>query len=218
MAIQFMSVKCPECGGNLSVESDREFAFCSYCGTKVMMNNENEHIYRTIDEAEIKHAETDRIVKMRQLDLEEKSDASRKGLMIVWLAAVAILIVVGIIGFSIGNTGMEICLMLAMIAGMYGYAEIIGNKKKRRTVTGSHEAAITESMTRCAGKHYNSAVMLFKSAGFRNVSAVPLHDLSLLTMRKNGQVDTVTIDGADDFEEGDVYPKDARIAIMYHSR
>ena len=80
MAVQFISVKCPECGATLSVENDRKFAFCSYCGTKVIISNENEHIYRTIDEAGIKQAETDRIVKLRQLDMEEKAFFFKKNL------------------------------------------------------------------------------------------------------------------------------------------
>lgn len=64
MAINLISIKCPGCGADLSVEDNREFSSCSYCGTKVKINNDNEYIYRTIDEAGIKQAETDRIVKL----------------------------------------------------------------------------------------------------------------------------------------------------------
>ena len=54
MAIKMISVKCPDCGASLDVEEGRRQCFCSYCGAKVMINNENEYIYRTIDEADIK--------------------------------------------------------------------------------------------------------------------------------------------------------------------
>ncbi len=66
--------------------------------------------------------------------------------------------------------------------------------------------------------HYNSVVLLFQGAGFRNVSAVPLHDLTILNVGRNGKVDTVTINGSSEFEEGDVFPRDSKVLIPYHSR
>ena len=29
-------LKCPSCGANVDISDDREFCFCSYCGTKIM--------------------------------------------------------------------------------------------------------------------------------------------------------------------------------------
>lgn len=72
MAIRFTAVKCPECGAEFDIEEGRKQAFCSYCGTRILINNDNEHIYRTIDEAEIKKAEAEQIIRMRELDLLEK--------------------------------------------------------------------------------------------------------------------------------------------------
>ncbi|MCB7067525.1 hypothetical protein LI031_27070 [Enterocloster citroniae] len=73
-------------------------------------------------------------------------------------------------------------------------------------------------MIGCEEKNYNSVVMLFRGAGFTNVTAVPLNDLNILSQRKNGQVEAVTINGNGDFDEGDVYPREANILITYHSR
>ena len=72
MAVKFTSVKCPECGANLPIEEGRERVFCSYCGTPVVITNENEKIIRHIDEAKIKRAETDRVIKYGQFELEKK--------------------------------------------------------------------------------------------------------------------------------------------------
>ena len=55
MAVKFTSVKCPDCGAVLPIEEGRNQVFCSYCGSKIIITNENEHIYRHIDEAEIKN-------------------------------------------------------------------------------------------------------------------------------------------------------------------
>lgn len=70
MAIKLVSVKCPDCGQTLSIEENRTQAFCTYCGAKVLIHNENEHIFRNINEAGLKQAETDRLVKLKELELE----------------------------------------------------------------------------------------------------------------------------------------------------
>ena len=75
MAIRFVSIKCPECGASLDVEEGRQQIFCSYCGTKVMVQNDNEYIYRHIDEASIKQAEADKIVQLRKLEIIERKRA-----------------------------------------------------------------------------------------------------------------------------------------------
>lgn len=220
MAISLMPVKCPQCGADLSVESDRAFLFCAYCGAKIIINNDNEHIYRTIDEAGIKQAETDRMIKLRQLDMEEKSNFSRKTLIVAWLAATAILIFIGIIGYTIGNEGMEMCMLFAMLVGMWGGVGLFaGDKKKKASiVVGTNEVIITSAMTECVGKNWNSVVLLLKGAGFINVVTAPLHDLTVFNQRKNGKVESVSLNGITDFEEGDVYPKNTNVLITYHSR
>ena len=66
MSIDLVSLKCPDCGAQLNIEQGRKEAFCSYCGAKIVVNNENEHIYRYIDEAALKRAETEHMVRMNE--------------------------------------------------------------------------------------------------------------------------------------------------------
>ncbi|MBQ6441502.1 MAG: hypothetical protein IJJ13_02780 [Lachnospiraceae bacterium] len=94
MSIRFIAVKCPQCEADLSIEEGRPFAFCTYCGTKVMIKDENEHIYRNIDEARIKESETERIVRLRELELEEKEKThERKTKMIAYGIALAFVLI-----------------------------------------------------------------------------------------------------------------------------
>ena len=51
MGYKLISVKCPDCGLTLSIEENRTQAFCTYCGAKVLISNENEHIFQQVDEA-----------------------------------------------------------------------------------------------------------------------------------------------------------------------
>ena len=60
---------CPHCGAPLEFDDSRDFGFCQYCGSKVTLDD-----YRTtsriIDEARIKEAETDQMLKMKALEAQ----------------------------------------------------------------------------------------------------------------------------------------------------
>lgn len=44
-------LKCPACGANMEVEDNREFAFCTYCGTKISIHSDTENIYALAEKA-----------------------------------------------------------------------------------------------------------------------------------------------------------------------
>ena len=70
--MKIVSLKCPECKADISLDDEKEFGFCQYCGTKILFQNENKFIYKNIDEAKIKQAETDRLIKIKQIEIDEK--------------------------------------------------------------------------------------------------------------------------------------------------
>ena len=78
MAIKLVAVKCPECGAMLNIEENRTQAFCTYCGAKVLIHNENEFTFRHVDVADLERAETDRIVKLKQIEIAEKDKVDFK--------------------------------------------------------------------------------------------------------------------------------------------
>lgn len=77
---------------------------------------------------------------------------------------------------------------------------------------------ISNAMVTCRGKDFRVAVSLFRDAGFTNISAVSLKDLSFLSGIDNGKVVDVAINGDTKFVENDVVLKTARIMITYHSK
>ena len=97
LAYKLISVKCPDCGQTLSIEENRTQAFCTYCGAKVLISNENEYVFRQVDEADIKKAETERIIRLREMELAEKNSSLRKVLTIIWLILSLILITIAVI-------------------------------------------------------------------------------------------------------------------------
>ena len=216
MAIQFVSVKCPQCGADLSIESDRQQAFCTYCGTKVIVHNENEHIYRNIDEARIKESETERLIRLKELELEEKENAKGRRTTMIAYGIALFFLGAGFLSMALNLTVGMMGIAIGFYIAMFTYFKSDDKKKKARRIHAPDEVQITDAMSGFDEQDFNSVVVLFQSAGFTNVNAVPLKDLTILNPLKNGKVDRVTING-DFFERGDVFKRDAKVVIMYHS-
>lgn len=55
MAFEINQMKCPSCGANLEFDGERDKVFCTYCGTPIVITDENrtEIIHRVVDEAAI---------------------------------------------------------------------------------------------------------------------------------------------------------------------
>ena len=92
MSIKLLAIKCPECGATLDIEEGRKQLFCSYCGSKVLVENDNEYIYRRVDEARIREAEVKEKIRLRELEMEEakqkQHDSLRKLLTYIWVASI----------------------------------------------------------------------------------------------------------------------------------
>lgn len=81
MSIKANVVKCPQCGADLPVEEGKKQFFCSYCGTKVIITNENEHIYHHVNETGVKFAEAVQKIGLKKVELAEKKfEANEKRL------------------------------------------------------------------------------------------------------------------------------------------
>lgn len=103
MSYKVITIKCPECGATLLAKEGREHMFCSYCGARILLDNENEYIYRHIDEAGVKQAETERLIKLKQLELEAKAREEERKLTYLKIKISVILVIVGLIMQIGGN-------------------------------------------------------------------------------------------------------------------
>lgn len=69
--MKLISLKCPECKADLNIEEGRKTCYCQYCGAKILIDdNSSTHTYRKIDEARIKEAEADKIIRLKEIELE----------------------------------------------------------------------------------------------------------------------------------------------------
>ena len=228
MAIKLNSVKCPECGASLPIEEGRTQVFCSYCGTKVIVTNENEYIYRHIDEAGVKQAETNRIVRMRELDLEEQRTAQgntlKKVLTIIWLVLSLIVIAICIVKIAIQDDFTTGFLMLFYLGGpvvgggAYLIFKLIPDKEADKVLMSSGGIRLPKDIFPYSEKNYEAVQSALRSAGFRNISCINMHDLTLGLLQKPGKIDSITVNGEKITSGGRVYMPDVPITITYHGK
>ena len=69
--MKLINMRCTNCGADLEIDPDRKQLFCSYCGTKLVLDDENVQITnRIVDEARLKEAE----VRLRELEYEHERE------------------------------------------------------------------------------------------------------------------------------------------------
>lgn len=228
MAIKFTSVKCPECGASLPLEEGRKQVFCSYCGTKVMVTNENEYIYRHIDEADVKKAETDRIIRMRQQDLDSQLNAQntgiRKILTTIWLILSLIVLAICVVKIAFLDDFTTGFLMLFYVGGPVigggGYLifKLIPEKESDKVLLNGGGIRFPKDIMPLSDKNYESVRSALEVAGFTNVKCVNMHDVTLGLLQKPGKVESISVNGTNITTGGRVYMPNTPIIITYHGK
>ena len=145
MAISFISTKCPNCGAELEIEQGRDMAFCTYCGGKVILHNENEYTInkttRTIDETEIARAQADRDVRIREMELREQASRSAQKMKLLYLG-------IGIFFGLLSLAGMlfrVFPLILCFIPGIVLVARALKEPSNKTDNIESHYRSTPES-------------------------------------------------------------------------
>lgn len=230
LGYKLISVKCPDCGQTLSIEENRTQAFCTYCGAKVLISNENEYVFRQIDEADVKKAETERIIRMRELEIAEKNSSIRKVLTIIWLIVTLVLLVIAIIlMLSPGNDDMPgwaggflfLFYACAPIIGGGGYLVFkwLPEKENEKIIEKQGGIRFPSELAPFSDKKYFPVEDTLRSAGFTNVTCVNLHDLNMFTaLVSSDKIDKITINGKAITSGGKIYMPDVPIVITYHGR
>ena len=88
--MKLISIRCPNCGGEIKANTEKEKLTCGYCHTEFLLDDEvkrseTHHIYT--DEAKIKKAEIDKEIELKKLEIESKKldmeKAKRKNYAII---------------------------------------------------------------------------------------------------------------------------------------
>lgn len=96
MAIKMIPVTCPRCNASIDVDANRDYCFCTYCGTKILMEDDSiktinlNYHYTKTDEAKIEKTKSNERIRLREL---QSMDAEKKWVGIAYLAIMAILFI-----------------------------------------------------------------------------------------------------------------------------
>lgn len=101
---------------------------------------------------------------------------------------------------------LNICLLLLVFCTSCG---------EKATHEGEVQAPIESSAA--SGKNYEDVVKQFKTAGFKEVSTREIPDLITGWLTKDGEVESVSINGDTEYSTNIWFPQDASVVVAYHT-
>ena len=191
-----ISVTCPQCNANFQEDDNKKSTFCMYCGAQIFLvdsTQRSETINRTIDEARIKEAE----LALERLKVQDKQSTQDRKTVKIVIAGVA-----AVIGICI-----TIAVLYFLNIGELRDTVDYENYDRKEICAGSNKEY--------EGRNYEDVMDELKALGFKNVQAKSLHD-SILIIRPEGTVGSVSIDGKTEFSSEDTFDKHATVLIRYH--
>ena len=238
MAVKYVTVKCPECGANLPIEKGRQAIFCSYCGSQIMLVDENEYKYKYevthhhVDEAEIMRAEAELLrvkaesekvaayakLKEKQAREDAKRATLNRDIRITAYFIALIFAVISVVRMSSGEnsldavTGVAIAVVIVIITLSSADAERKRNKEIQMLRDG--KIKLTGDAINWEDENVGRVRSKFESLGFQNIKTVNLKDLTFGILKKAGNVEYVSINGEKPCEGW--YNIDSKIVIKYH--
>lgn len=191
------SMTCPHCGATIDVDADVETTYCNYCGNKIYIDdnakkiNKNINYHKTyVDEAKIKKIESKERIRLEELAYKEREDRRNNKVFFIC------------IGF----------LFLIMIV-CFGLAE--GSEQKNKPK--EDEIEVPFSAEELEGKNYEVVISDLENAGFTNVKEKQIKDIVVGLVKKDGEVEQVSVNGDSDFTSGTIFPDDAKVVVVYHT-
>lgn len=207
---------CLNCGAQISLDDSRDFGFCQYCGTKIMLDDYRS-THRVVDEARIHESETDRIIRLKELEIEEKEkERSRKSRKNAYIVA-AVMAVIGGILVAFESLLGPLLIIGGGVVALITYTGGIEQRENRENKQKSHDGMIklTSTAFDYEGKNYKVIEDVYARLGFKNISVINLRDLHLGLLKKNGVIEGIIIDD-EVIDSNKWYNPSAEVVITYH--
>ena len=231
------SIVCSNCGSSLViVDNNREFAFCEFCGTKLILDDYRvrEHY---VDEAAMRRVEYEEKVRMRELDIEEQNRARyarlRKIVAVSWIAVMILLIIVMLVMYrSFDDIGIRINVVvwgLIFLVFLFGggiYLLFHALPEKENELMHIRNGGIRFPDSTIMNVKYMLAVQTLHQLGYKNVSVANMHDLTFgfgiyvngdSIKAGEGDIASITVNGKTARFCGYYMPNDL-IIIYYHGK
>ena len=107
MALKMIPVRCPSCGAVAQISSDRKTAFCEYCGTQLIVNNENEFTFNYANTADVIRAQTEQAKVLDEINEKNQTATNRNKLIEILAIAGTALFATGFIARVINMRSLE---------------------------------------------------------------------------------------------------------------
>lgn len=132
--IDLIKLQCPNCSANLEVDKSLEQCFCTYCGTKILIQNSNKASFTYVDQAALAAEEN----KKRALELEEKKrveDLKRAKKVLIYYAYGILALFIAGFGFGIAkenySTGGIVITTIQLFCLIISFALFLGISKDK---------------------------------------------------------------------------------------
>ena len=183
---------CSNCKAQLDVDIDNLLAFCPYCGQKLLFDmDQMEYVLAEKEKTKRAQERTKRIqMEYEYKEREEKRDSRQaRNALFLFLAFIIVALM---------------CLA-------------VSNSLNIRKHTQNDEVKVSTSAVDFRNKNYIDVQKIIEKDGFLNIELLPNEDLILGWLTKDGSVESISIDGRDDFSSGTWFSKDAIVRIVYHT-
>ena len=238
MAVKYVTIKCPECGANLPIEEGRQAVFCSYCGSQVMVVDENEYKYKYevthhhVDEAKIMRAEAELLrakaesektaADIKLKEEQAKEDAKRavfsRDIRITAYFAALIFAAISVVRMSSGENSLAaiagVAIAITIVAITLSSARAERERNKEIHMLRDGKIKLTGDALSWEDENVSRVRSKFESLGFCNIKIVNLEDLTFGIFKKAGSVECVSINGGKPCEGW--YNVNSKIVIKYH--
>lgn len=225
-------LKCPSCGAQLDYEEGMEYIFCKYCGTKILISDENTYTFKNVDYAEIEKAknESKRIsiqedIIKREYEKDEKETRRYNKNSLIFAGMLAVFILILMVSLSHDSESMVGLVMLLVVEFFVVFLMNRSSDRKekekqrykqRMRANGVNIIELSPEVYDYENKDYEVMRRQFEALGFKNIKTVPLGDLNVFTGFRSGKVEEIRINS--EYMKDDVYYEDDPVVIKYHSK
>ena len=194
--MRLKEIKCPNCKNAVQINLEDPMAYCPNCGHRIHATS--------IDAVTEKSVR--RIKNVRKII--EESDKKHEGVE----------------GYKTRKYAIIACIVILLLSLVFSAGSFVidsVNISIAKMRAKENEAVVPYSYEDVIDVHrqYKEVAKKFKRNGFTNIELIPAGDITGLGLTTtSGIVIKVTIDGNSIFKKGDIYNKDAKVEIEYHSR
>ena len=199
--MKLVETKCNNCHADLELDLENLQAFCPYCGHKLVFDFDVDKLIAEREKTKRAQDKLKESTRQKEMDIKyaEKKDRreARSRSMKIILAGMLIIAMIGI--------------------GAYFHISHI-NKEKALEANGYIRIPLSSSEIESGDYSAEDLHTAFLRNGFTNVRLEKIQDIKIGVLKKDGELEKVTVNGQTSFNKDKLMPSDTEIVISYHTK